>query len=145
MILTSITTKNDSQAVLGRVSNVATTGFKYQLQEQEANALSHGAETVAYLAWTPGSGVSNGIRYQAGSTTDSTTHATFAVDFDQQFRNLPFHFAGMQTSDGGETSLVRIVQAGNVGMEITVEEEASKDSEMLHTTEVAGLLTLLPE
>jgi hypothetical protein len=145
VVLTSIITKNDPEAVVGRVSNIATTGFEYRLQEQEVNAMDHGMETVAYITWTPGTGVTNGVRFEVGSTTDKVRHRSFAINFNQQFSDLPFHFAGMQTSDGRDTASVKILQAGSTGMQITIEEEASRDSETSHTTEVAGFLTLLPE
>ena len=145
VVFTSIITSNDPEAVIGRVRNISATGFQYRLEEQEANAKVHGQETVAYLAWTPGTGIANGIRFQAGNTADAVTHKNFAINFTQHFSELPFQFAGMQTTDGGDTAAVKIIQAGSAGMEIMVEEEASRDSEINHTKEIAGFLVLLPE
>ena len=51
----------------------------------------------------------------------------------------------MQTTDGGDTALVKIIQAGPVGMDIMIEEESSRDWETYHTKEIAGFLALLPE
>ena len=145
VVFTSIITNNDPEAVIGRVRNISTTGFEYRLQEQEANARYHDQETVAYLAWTPGSGTTNGIHFQVGNTADAVTHKNFIINFNQDFSQLPFQFAGMQTTDGGDTASVKIIQAGTAGMEIMVEEEASRDSETNHTKEIAGFLVLLPE
>ncbi len=145
VVFTSIITSNDPEAVIGRVRNISTTGFEFRLQEQEANAKVHGLETVAYLAWTPGSGTTNGIQFQVGNTSDAVSHKNFTINFNQYFTESPFHFAGMQTTDGGDTASVKIIQAGTAGMEIMVEEEASKDSETNHTKEIAGFLVLLPE
>ena len=142
VVFTSVVTNNGPETVVGRVRNVSTTGFAYQLQEQEANDQIHVSETVAYLAWTPGSGISNGLRFQAGNTPDKVTQKTFAINFEQQFNDLPFQFVGMQTTDGSDTALVKIVEAGRTGMKIMVEEEGSKNSETSHTAEVAGFLTL---
>jgi hypothetical protein len=100
---------------------------------------------VAYLAWTPGSGTTNGIHFQVDNTADAVTHNNFTINFNQHFTELPFQFAGMQTTDGGDTAAVKIIQAGAAGMEIMVEEEASKDSETNHTKEIVGFLALLPE
>ena len=145
VVFTSIITSNGSDAVVGRVRNISTTGFEYQLQEQEANEPYHILETVAYLAWTPGSGTTNGIQFQVGNTSDAVSHENFTINFNQYFTESPFHFAGMQTTDGGDTASVKIIQAETAGMEIMVEEEASKDSETNHTNEIAGFLVLLPE
>ena len=145
VILTSINSNNAPEAVIGRVKNITSSGFDYKLQEQEVNSQDHGLETAAYLAWTPGSGATNGIRFQAGSTSDSVTKANYRINFDQQFDNLPFHFAAMQTTDGNDTSALKIVQAGIESMETMVEEEASKDSETDHTEEIAGYLVIMQE
>jgi hypothetical protein len=145
VIFTSIMTSNGSDAVIGRVRNISTAGFEYQLQEQEANDKYHIMETVAYLAWTPGSGTTNGIQFQVGNTADAVTHKNFTINFNQHFSDLPFQFAGMQTTDGGDTASVKIIQAALAGMEIMIEEEASRDSETNHTKEIAGFLILLPE
>jgi hypothetical protein len=146
VVFTSIITSNGSDAVVGRVRNISTTGFEYQLQEQEANEPYHILETVAYLAWTPGSGTTNGIQFQVGNTTDTVTHNTFAINFNQNFSESPFQFARMQTANGPDTALMKIIQAGTTGMEIMIEEETSRDAETNHTKEeIGGFLALLPE
>lgn len=144
VVLTSITTLRGYAAVTGRLQNISRSGFDYKMQEQESNDLLHSLETVAYLAVTPGSGVSNGIRYQAGRSGDRVTDTPSFISFNQNFNDTPFQFSGMQTTDGGDTAAVRNILPYIDGMEVVVEEECSLDSETSHGTEVAGYFTLLP-
>ncbi len=88
---------------------------------------------MAYLAWTPGSGTTNGIQFQVGNTTDTVSHNTFTINFNQNFSESPFQFARMQTANGPDTALMKIIQAGTTGMEIMIEEETSRDAETNHT------------
>ncbi len=145
VVLTSLNSSNDTETATGRIRNISSIGFEYKLQEQEINSNDHGMETVAYLAWTPGTGTTNGFRFQAGTTGDSVTHSNYTITFDQQFNSLPYHFADMQTTDGGDTSTLKITQAAVDSMQVMVEEEGSKDSEVRHTKEVAGFLILMQE
>ena len=145
VLLTSIVTCNESETVVGRVRNLTLSSFEFKLQEQEANAKSHASETVAYLAWTPGSGTTNGLQFEVGITPDNVKHKTSTIELLESFTELPFHFAGMQTADGGDTSTARITNAGIDDMSVMIEEETSKDSETKHTTEVVGYLVILPQ
>ncbi len=145
VVFTSILTNNENEAVLGRIRNITSTSFEYKLQEQESNAKNHATESVAYLAWSAGSGISNGIQFVAGKTSDSVTQNSYSIDLTSTFTEFPFHFAGMQTTDGGDTAAIKITEADSDHIEVRVEEEASKDSEVKHTKEVAGFLIVLPQ
>ncbi|WP_028585634.1 Ig-like domain-containing protein [Desulfogranum mediterraneum] len=144
VVMTTVMSSNDPDAVIGRVAEVSTTSFAYHLQEQEANAQSHGQETVGYLAWSAGAGSVDGLQFQAGVTPDKVSHAPYTVQFDQGANNAaPFLFAGMQTSDGPDTSQLKIASFSSTSMDILVEEEQSREPEVQHTKEVAGYLLLV--
>ena len=51
----------------------------------------------------------------------------------------------MQTADGGDTSTLRTLQVSSLDLQVMVEEEQSKDSEITHTTEEAGFIAILAE
>jgi hypothetical protein len=145
VVLTSTTSMNSAEAVAGRVWDVTVGGFEYMLQEQEANARDHGVEAASFIAWTPGAGSVNGLRFEAGTTPDKVTNKSYTIQSTQQFPSLPFHFAGMLTLGGADTSAVKIIETYESGMTVRVEEEQSNDRETNHTTEVAGYLILLQE
>ena len=51
------------------------------MQEQEANAKAHAAETLAYIAWEPSDGVIDGLTFEVGRTGDNVTHNAQTIDF----------------------------------------------------------------
>ncbi|MBV5327445.1 MAG: cadherin-like domain-containing protein [Chlorobium sp.] len=146
VILSSIVTTNEAQAVTGRIRNVSTSGFEYLLQEQEKNAKSHAKETVAYIAWEPGNGIQSGMRYAVKATLTNNTNKTKTIGFDQAFTTRPFVLAGMQTTNEIDPSILRIARATTMtGITVLVEEEKSLDRETTHANEQAGYLAIMME
>ena len=145
VILTSIMSTNEEEAVTGRVKNISSSGFEYFLQEQEKNPLSHARETVAYIAWEPGNGTQNGMRFAVGSTASSITHKSASLSFGQTFASRPVMLAGMQTVNEIDSSGLRITKTTTSGMTLYVQEEKSKDTETTHAKESAGYIAILAE
>ncbi len=145
VVMTSTVSMNSGEAVAERVWDVSTINFKHVLQEQEASRTQHGMETVSYIAWTPGTGIINGLRFEAGTTPRKVTNRKYTIRFDQQFTGLPFHFAAMQAKNGEDTSIARIMDTGQTSMVVKIEEEKSADRERRHTREVVGYLILAQE
>ena len=88
-------------------------------------------------------GSQSGMRYSVGRSEDKIKHLPYFVPYASGFSSSPIVLAGMQTTDGGDTSTLRTVQNEADGMHVMVEEEQSRDSELKHTTEVAGYISLL--
>jgi hypothetical protein len=145
VILSSIVTTNEAEAVTGRIRNISTSGFEYLLQEQEKNSKDHGSETVAYIAWEPGYGLQKGMRYAADITENTITHKSKAIGYNQTFAAKPFVLAGMQTTNGKDTSLLRVTKTTTAAMTVFVEEEKSHNKEVNHTNEQAGYLVITQE
>lgn len=142
VIVTSITTFNETDTVTSRMRKVDTTGFDCKLQEQEANAKKHLNESVAYIAWEPASGSQNGIRYEVSRSTNTVTNAAKTLNYAAGFSNRPLLYTDMQTTDGGDTAALRTVNSSAASLTVMVEEEQSKDSETSHTTEEAGYIAI---
>jgi hypothetical protein len=136
---------NDPDAVTARIRNVDQTGFDCKLQEEELTKTNHLPETVNYLAWEPSSGTDNGIHFEVGTTGDNVTHETALVEFGNSFSRAPLAFTDMQTTDGGDTATMRTLQVSPLSLQINVEEEQSKDTEIRHTTEIAGFIAIQAE
>lgn len=83
------------------------------MQEQESNDQTHVVETVSYIAWEPSAGTINGLTFEVNTTGDVST----------------------------DTTTLRWRNKDPIGVEIKVEEEKSRDSETVHTTEVVGYIT----
>lgn len=142
IILTQIITENSAKAVTGRLSNINTISFDYLLQEEQLTAKKHPTESVNYIAIEPGKGEIANLLYEADITSDSVTQDWSDLTFLTEFPDLPFFIAGMQTKDGTDPATVRNQSMSQLAIQIKIEEEQSKDTEIDHTTEVVGYIAI---
>ncbi len=140
VLAASIISINEDTPAAGRLRNISVNGFDFRMQEQEVNSQVHDFETIAYIAWEPGTGLVDDLLFKVERTGDLVTHAWFAVDFDDTFIDAPVLLADMQTADGGDTSNLRYNSLTAAGVNIKVSEEQSWDSEVAHTTENIGFM-----
>ena len=140
VVIATVASANESDAVTTRLRNVNTSTFQVQLQEQEANTQSHAMETVNYILWEPSMGTVDGINFEVGRTADAVSHRPYYIDFQTPFQAAPIFLADMQTRDGSDTANVRSDFEDNNGVEVFVHEEQSKNSEVGHTNEVVGYM-----
>ena len=145
VVLTTINSVNEGDAVVMRLKNITTTGFDYRIQEQESNAKQHAPETAGYIAWEPSAGSMDGFMFEIGRTSNSVTHQFQSMPFDVPFMSPPVFLAGMQTTDGSDTAAVRWQSKQATGVEVKVEEEQSRDTETKHTTEAIGYMVFEAE
>ena len=141
VVFTQVSSDNELSAVVTRNDNVTTTGFDVQMQEEEANANTHATEDIGWIAIQAGGSVASGIL--AGTTGDSVIQTNTTVSFGGTFGSTPAFLADMQTLDGGDTA----VAAGGAAISTTqaqvyIDEEASNDAEINHTTEDVGYIAL---
>jgi hypothetical protein len=144
VLLTSILSVNEEDAVTQRIRKLSTGGFDCKLSEQEINKFAHADETIGYIAWTPGTGRVGQFTYEAGNTPDSVTHLWHRILFTTQFAESPLFFANMQSYDSGENATVRHQYLSPASILVSIEEEESKDSETAHTTETVGYIIFNP-
>ena len=140
VVMTTITTANEGDTVTMRMRNISTTKFDYRMQEQELNSKQHVSEEAGYIAWEPSAGSVDDLVFEIGRTSDSIKQDFQALSFYEPFSSPPVFVAGMQTTDGGDTAAVRCQNKKADGIDIKVEEEQSRDTEMNHTTEVVGYM-----
>jgi hypothetical protein len=140
VIVTTVCSVNEPEAVTTRVRKMTTAGFECCLQEQEKNRQDHREETISYVAWEPSAGSIDGLMFEAGTTADAVKHNKFTLSFGQKFVNAPVFLAAMQTSDGGDTANVRWKNKDPFCVRIWIDEEQSRDRETRHTKEVVGYL-----
>ena len=140
VLATSINSFNESDAAAIRVGNISIGGFDLHMQEQEANAQIHATEEIAYIAWEPSSGSFDGIAFEVGRTDNVITDLYNKIYLYEAFPTLPINLAFMQTSNGGDTADLQCRNRALNGFEVKVSEEQSLDTEVAHTTEVAGYM-----
>lgn len=142
VLITTISSNNDTSGVTGRVKNVSTTKFDYTLEEEEAADQQHLTEAVGYIAWQAGKGIESDIIYEAGLTANAVTDSWFTAKMQNKFVDLPYFFATMQTENGGDTAAIRQQKLTTTSVDIKIEEEQSRDSEVAHAKEVVGYLMI---
>ncbi|EAZ92173.1 matrixin family metalloprotease [Crocosphaera chwakensis] len=143
IVLTQVQTDNDGTFVRTRQNNTTNNGFQVALEEEEAYLNSgHGSETIAWLAISPGQGNWDGNTFIAGNTGDQVTHDWHTLDFGNTFNTTPQFLGNIASYDGGDSSGLRHRNLSNGQVEIMIEEDTSRDSEINHTTEVVNFFAI---
>ncbi len=140
VVLEGISSFNETDAVNGRLRNISNQGFEFCMQEQELNPKEHLTETVDYIAWQSSKGSLNGYTFEISKTADKVKDSFFGIEFEQSFGSAPHFLADMQTADGKNTANVRWQNKNNQSVEVQIDEEQSKDTEIGHGTEVVGYM-----
>lgn len=135
IVLAQTVTTNDEAAVTTRLRKIDNDSFEIKLQGEEAHR-SHADETVGVIAIDPSSTAT------AGTTGDVVKHNEHTITFDNAVSGDVVFFAQMQTTDGGDTATVRATNVDGTSATVYVEEEASANSEVKHTSEDVGFLAL---
>jgi len=139
-LLVGVMSDNDDAAVVARTRNLSTSGFQVKLQEEEAADQVHANETIAWVAIGQGSGTNNGIQFLSARTGNSVKNKWYTIDFSPTFSSEPIFLCHDDTYDGGNTCGVRYQNLTGSSVEVKIEEEKSKDTEVSHTTEVVSYL-----
>ena len=124
-------TRNGGHEVVTRNRRVSASGAAVRLQEEEARGGAHTSETVGYLAMPQ-------LRSAMPAEHVATTHEVANVRFSGGKPSDPVVLASIDTFNGSDTADVRVRNLHRGGMELFVEEEASKDDEMNHNEELIG-------
>ncbi len=144
VVITSISTVNEEDAVSSRVKKVTIQGFKFRMQEQESKDKAregHITETISYIAWEPSLGSVDGLTFEVGKTDDLVTRKPYKISFNQSFADdAPVFIADMQTADGIDACNVRWKNKTESNVDVLIDEEKSLDREVTHTSEVVGYM-----
>ncbi len=152
-VLVQAVTNNEAQAINVRVRKVTNTGFELYIQEEENGGTldgnrSHVNETVAWVAMERGSANGSGVgKFEvvnsANEITDQDKRISFSQTYNSNNRVLIGH---SQTTDGGDAGVIRYRANSTsntfnaTGIDVFFQEEASKDAELAHATEVFGYI-----
>lgn len=143
LVIGQTMTNNDSAAVVERIRNINTGSFQMQFNEEEAADGVHGTETIGFVAIDQGTAVSGDTSLNAVVTGNTVRHTDTVVNFGSiGGSSSPVILSDMQTRDGGDAASLRHRSQTATSVTVWVEEEASADAELNHTTEVAGVLAL---
>jgi hypothetical protein len=138
VILSSVTSVNESEAVVGRIDDVSYYGFEYGLREEEQSDQTHAQETVSYIAWESSSGILSQMAFEVGRTGRFVTDALYPIPFVSSFAGQPGCLADMQTLVGTDPCNVRCSNLTGSGVDVLIDEEQSLDDETSHYPESVG-------
>ncbi|MEM6640173.1 MAG: LamG-like jellyroll fold domain-containing protein [Pseudomonadota bacterium] len=142
VLFSQVVTANDAAAVTTRQANLTPNGFRLEVEEEENASGAHADETVHYLAFDLGAGtLLDGGRVLTGRTPNQVTDSWYNIDFGEAVDDAVF-LSAMQTTDGGDTASVRFRSLQGSRVQVHVDEEQSRDTEVAHTTEVVGWLRI---
>ncbi|MEM7312381.1 MAG: Ig-like domain-containing protein, partial [Planctomycetota bacterium] len=142
--ISSIQTDNNGiEFNSARQNNVSGTGYQVTNEpaDYQSNAITQ-AESIGYLVIGQGSGSWSGLNFEAGITADDVTHTDRAVSFSSSLGGAPNLLAQLHTFDGGDNAHLDANSLTASGVNFSVQEDRTLDSEINHTTERAGWLAI---
>jgi uncharacterized protein (DUF1800 family) len=145
VLFTQVATTAEATPTFERMSNVTTTGFTIQLDEEEAQNRTHSAETVHYIAIQPGSARFNlsGTIFQAGAgTVNNGTTGFTNINYSRKIA-LPVILGDILTRNDADPVVPRYTNSNYESLiSLMAREETSLDSEITHAAETMSFLSL---
>ena len=140
IVVSQIVSTNGSMAASSRSQNVSNSSFEIQLEVEEANGSADSSESVDYIA------VEQGMVTVAGYDI----HVKKVSPVDERNKLVALNeysmlFAGTHTVAGGDAGSLRMTDNGDGTVNLRFEEEQSKDSEVRHANETAGVILIKDE
>ena len=141
VVLVQSQTENGTDPIVPRLRNVSADGMEVLVQEEEGeeNGGYHYAETVGYLAVSPGQRVLDGRSAEADVAP--VDHGWTRIAFDGSYDD-PVFLASVQSYEGWNTVTVRYRNLTSDGVEVMLQEEQSADDETGHVPESVGYLVV---
>ena len=143
LVFSQVQTDNGKDLVHTRQKNTDISGFQIAMQKEEArNNSSHASETVGWFALTAGNGNWSQNNYLAGKTGNSVNHNWHTIDFKNNFSQPPIFLASIATYNGSDPSGLRYSNSNSDRVKLKIEEDTSKDAEIIHVNEAVNFLAI---
>ncbi len=135
VILSQVQSFNGSDFVTTRQKASDTDGFKLKLQKEEAlDGGDYAVEALGYIAIEAGGGRAGNVGWQAGSISD-VTDLNATAGLGESIAGGANVIAGVSSYEGGNTAWARGNGSTDASFDVSVEEEASADTETRHIEE----------
>lgn len=144
VVISSVMTENDGDAINSRVWDINNNGFNLALQEEETPTTpGHSSETVGYIAISTGTATdsTNDFIIKVG-TKANVTKSQANVNFNAGFKTPPSFLAATQTKNNDDTFALRLNRNNFDRAGFHIEEEKSCDNEDTHPNETVGYIAL---
>jgi PKD repeat protein len=141
IVIAGPASSNDPDPGVVRLRNVGGASFEARFEEWNYLDRSHGAEQAAFLALPPGRySLPDGSLWEVGSFPLSGTKSWSQQSFAAAFPAAPALLLTAQTSNGGQTVVVRAKAVTAAGFKAALyEQESLQDG---HTSETIGYLAI---
>ncbi len=141
VVLTQIVTYNGTSAGEVRQRNLTQNSVELMIAEEEGNDGLRADDTVNVIAMSEGKFTFNSRRIFVGTTSTTMDHDFKEVAFGSSVKS-PIMVANMQTTYGTDAASVRLKNLTSNNVQIMVQEEQSKDSEVTHADERVGYVAI---
>ena len=138
-IFASVQSFVGADPVTVRIKNRSKNGFSIAMDEEEAKRDGHITETLGWIAVEKGSGVTSDyrkIKVFDGSLDHNPKNFGFGESIDRRF---PVAVAEIDSTVGEDTCSLRYKNITQSAVELFIEEETSKDSEVAHISETISV------
>jgi len=138
VVVSAVTSVNDTYAVTMRLRNITPSSFEVAMQQLSNSPQNQATETIDYIAWEPSSGTMDGLIFEVKTTPDSVTDNLYTLSLMEHFLAIPMFLAAMQTTNNWEPTILRLDDKDPVEVHIQLEEEATVNADLHHPAEVVG-------
>ncbi len=99
-------------------------------------------ETIGFIAIEAGTGTWSGLDFEAGVTSDSVRHGDTSINFTNDLGTNVNFLGQLATFDGPDNAHLDASSLSGTGVNVSIQEDRTRDSENRHTTERASWLTI---
>jgi len=139
IVFAQVTSSTDPTPVVVQIKDIRNANFKLRLKEALINDGIHAREKVSWIALE--AGIQTQL-YELNAVTINTDQLWAADAFSSSFNNVPAFFAGLQTTQEEDPAIVRYRNLSKQGVEVSIEEETSSNTDSTHQQERVGYLAL---
>ena len=152
VVLSQVLTLHGEAYLSTRQRAVLEHEFELALEQEELSATQHVAETVGYLAIDGGSGIWNGMLFEAATTSSQFTDLFTKLEFEQEYFTTPSFLASLASHNGRDVGHLRFQDLTPESVQLKVDEDTTFDPETGHsasesvmymTIEGEGLVTAM--
>ncbi|NJL83768.1 MAG: hypothetical protein HC890_14075 [Chloroflexaceae bacterium] len=138
VVLSQVQSDNDPGFVRTRQQSLGSDGFQFALEGQEnRRSENRGAETVGWLAVTPGQNEA----FLAGKTGNSVTHQWYDVAFPTALTgSAPQLLANLASYNGSDPAGLRYQNLDSNRVRLRADEDTTADREIQHISEIVHYL-----
>lgn len=138
MVFAQLTGDAEERAIIHRLDDISADSFRFDVQVEEDQRTKVSDIADEELFW---------VAMDIADGSSIFEKGRMSVDHDYSntgtiLSGSEAFFAGMQSRNGGDTAGLRYDKAGNGGISVRVEEERSRDDELIHAPEDLAWFTL---